>query len=644
LTRVLHLDFETYASVNLRDVGAHVYTRDPDFTVTVAAWAFDNDPVRSEVYPHTLGLHPYIIGHIADGGKVSAHNASFEHVVLMNHYGVKVDPVQMDCTMQRALVWGLPAGLAAAGNALGLSVVKDDSERSFMLMMGRPRAGGGVPWHRSDNAKLARLEAYCRQDVEAERALAQAVPDLSGFEQAVSLLDARSNLRGVRVDGTAVADLMKAAHAALAEINRECIVLTGGTVTAPGTQTPALKKWLTDNNTFLVNLTKGEVEIGLGLKLAPDVRRVLELRQMAAKSSLKKLDKMLKVTSADGRARGLLQYYGAGRTGRWAGRLIQVQNLPRPVPGLDPEAVIAIAGHGKGLPALLFDKPLAAIASSLRSCLVAASGHVLLSLDLSQIEARVLAWLAGQNDVLEVFRRGEDVYAYAAAKVHSRNRQLGKVLTLACGYGMGPDKFRTTAAGYGVDLSQAEAEEAVRLWRAQNDRVKTFWWDMLEAAKAAIGVEPLKGSIGQFGNLLGVQTVRRIRLKAERGVLMIRKPNGEKLFYHSARCDAEENFLYDGVEQKTGRWLPIRTYGGRFVENVTQAVARDVMAEALLRIEAEAGLVPVMTVHDEAVYEIPEVGAAGTALSVRTLFNRSPSWATDLPVASETRVGSRYGK
>jgi DNA polymerase len=246
---------------------------------------------------------------------------------------------------------------------------------------------------------------------------------------------------------------------------------------------------------------------------------------------------------------------------------------------------------------------------------------------------------------LEVFRRGEDVYSYAAAKVHSRNRQLGKVLTLACGYGMGPDKFRTTAAGYGVDLSQAEAEEAVRLWRAQNDRIKTFWWDMLEAAKAAIGVEPLKGTQGRFGNLLGVQAVRRVRLKAERGVLMIRKPNGEKLFYHSARCDAEENFLYDGVEQKTGRWLPIRTYGGRFVENVTQAVARDVMADALLRIEQKTGHVPVMTVHDEAVYEIPdEWVATAVADLIKRLFDTPPAWAQDLPVASETRVGRRYGK
>jgi len=256
---------------------------------------------------------------------------------------------------------------------------------------------------------------------------------------------------------------------------------------------------------------------------------------------------------------------------------------------------------------------------------------LLAMIDLSQIEARVLAWLAGQEDVLDVFRRGEDVYTFAAAKLGSSNRQLGKVVTLACGYGMGADRLRETALTYGVTLTPAEAEAAKFGWRHANPHIVRFWHDIDAAARAVIA---RPGIVAQ---------VQGIKLRVRGGVLFVRKPSGGVLAYHGARIGAlEGDIQFDGVHQTTKRWSPQRTYGGKLVENLTQAVARDVMADAMLRIQDWAGLVPVMTVHDELVYEVD--GGEAEAEALQRTVDVPPAWAADLPVASKLHVGFRYGK
>jgi len=403
----LHIDFETFASADLRKCGLENYVNSADFRVTVCAWAFDDGPVMHEIWPSPkMPLHPSIIEHIEGGGEIRAHNAAFEYAVLTQHFGVTVKPEQMVCTMQKALAYGLPAGLLAAGRALGLSTIKDETRRLLMLSMGRPRANGAPPWHEVDAARLAELAAYCEDDVRAERAIDAAIPDLHPFERKLSLLDGEINRKGVLLDLAAVVRLKTAAERALEAINSECAQLTEGRVTAPGSQVARLMAWLASEGTALTDVSRETVGVALDARHPAVVHRVLELRQQAAKSSVAKLERMIDVASnKDGRARHLLQFYGAGRTGRWAGRLIQPQNLPRTPEDHDAEAVIGLA---EGLD-VFWASPMAEISKTLRGCFVAKPGHVLVAADLSQIEARVLAWLAGQKDVVEAFGQRQDL-------------------------------------------------------------------------------------------------------------------------------------------------------------------------------------------------------------------------------------------
>jgi DNA polymerase len=659
---VLHLDFETYSTLNLKDVGVENYLLAPDATVTAVAWAFDNMPVRSRRWPDaTPALPQDIVDHIARGGVVRAWNAAFEWAVLTYFYGMVVEFEQMDCSMQRALAYGLPAALEDAGKALDAPVKKDDTFRRKMLAMGKPRKDGSS-WHADPRpaaqAMLVDLEIYCRTDVAAERSAEGMIPRLHIFEKAVSVIDARINAKGVMIDMVAVEGLLKASLLEKDRINRECSLLTGGAVQSPGTETAKLMTWLAGRGTnYIPDMTKETVATLLTgvLGLPPDVRRVLELRQEAAKASPSKLARMEDWAShRDGRARHILQFYGAGRTGRWAGRGIQVQNLPRKPKEFDAGMAIAVAVEEPQALGLFHPRPLDAIKWSLRGCLIAKPGHRLVSIDLSQIEARVLAWLAGQKDVLDAFRRGDDVYVLQAAKVGSKDRQLGKVLTLACGYGMGKDKFRETAGEqYGVVLTAREAANAVADWRAANGAIVGYWHEVARAVHESIShpglVVHVKGGI-QMRTSPGLSSGPW----GSGRITQIRKPNTVKLTYHNMHWTDEEGLVFQGVDSKTKQWGRQRTYGGKLVENIVQSVARDVLAEALLRIGGGKGfrhgfaadgwgVCPVMTVHDDIVWEIDETTAETMALDLQQAVDTAPAWAAGLPLASEVKISRRYG-
>ena len=437
------------------------------------------------------------------------------------------------------------------------------------------------------------------------------------------------------VDLQAVGALAAASRYELELLNQECERLTGGAVTSPGTQGSRMLAWLDKAGHPLMDLKKETVTAALTGGHLKDVSaaRVLEIRQLAAKASVSKLARMAaQASSHDARARGQLQFYGAGRTGRWAGRGIQIQNLPRPAKGLDPAAVIRTARADATGVGMFWANPMKAISGSLRGCLVARPGHVLVSVDLSQIEARVLAWLARQTDVLGAFARGEDVYTLQAAKVGSTDRQLGKVLTLACGYGMGAVKFRETAAEqYGLVLTAQEAQLALTAWRTNNPRIVVFWKDLQSVVEDAVK-QPGKVMYDMHG----------VAAKMARGVLLLKKPNGVKLSYQRMRI-GRDGLEFDGVDAVTKQWGTQRTYGGKLVENLTQSVARDIMAEALIASEA-AGLRPIMTVHDEIVWEVPSLGSDRVADQLRVIVETVPAWAAGLPLSSEVKVSLRYGK
>jgi DNA polymerase len=454
-THDLHLDFETYCDLDLKKVGVHRYVAHGSFRVTAVAWKLDTRATMRSVFPNPASQYmpsdlvltlksPDVQGH--------AFNAAFETAVL-DRLGLFVTN-PLSCTMQRALAYGLPGNLASAAHALGLVHQKDMAGHRLMLRMSRPQKPGDAPWAVQDYHDLG---DYCAKDVDAEAALSAVIPELQPDEAELSLLDAAMNVSGeLGIDINRVVHFQAVAETAEKADARRCAVLTNNTVTSPGTQTARLLSWLAARGLVLEDTTRASIEEALSLlPIDPGVTEVLQIRLRMARASTRKLERMVAMASPlDKALRGQFQFCGAGRTGRWSGRGVQVQNLPRVPKGFDPglfyDMALAclIRNDGTAFDAVTSAPVLDCVSWSLRSCLKAADDKkVLWSFDFSQIEARVLAWLAGQHDILAVFASGQDVYLWAAGQFGSSDRQLGKVLVLALGFGMGATKLRETSSG-----------------------------------------------------------------------------------------------------------------------------------------------------------------------------------------------------
>lgn len=648
--RILNIDVETASLADLRKTGASAYAAHPSTLITVAAWCFDDGPVQSALVPREAPDE--IREHIAAGGLVQAWNAFFEFCIMRSVWGLDIRPEQMSCTMQRAQHAGLPAALGDCGPALGLAIVKDTTAHSLMLRMSRPRAMQPLRWwHEEDADRLDALRQYCVRDVEAEREISRVIPPLPAREQTISIIDRRANARGVLIDVPAIEAMLEVVEEAMTGLNEECARITGGAVKSPGSRTQALISFLGD---YGADLTKDGVTEALKRDDLPDdIRRVLQLRKMAARGSVKKLQAMLDWRDPDDAMRGLLAYYGASRTGRWSGRGPQIQNLARPTIKKPNDAIdFMLAGADAAAIDAFYGAPLDVVASCLRGVLVPRPGKRFVVFDLSQIEARVLAWLAGQNDAVEVFRRGEDIYTHAQKTIGLNSRQEGKVATLGLGFGMGPNKFIDTAATYGLTFTEERAVEIVAGWREANDKIVQFWWacdrglkELIRATWAARG--KAKADLNDFV----AATISPARNGSP--LLTLRLPSGRSLFYRDIRLTPYEDatsertrfaITYSGVDQITRKWGPIRTYGGRTVENIVQATARDVVAEMAVEIETAGMGELLLSVHDELIVEVPEDEAEARYAAIKEVMNRAPSWAPGLPVAAEGHVLNRYGK
>lgn len=638
MTERLVLDVETCSVLQLPQVGAERYFEDPDTHVICVAWCIDRGPIEvwcpGEPVPQTV---------LDFTGTIVAHNWLFEFAAW-EFLGWPQAPIdRWDCTMARALYHGLPAGLDALGEALNLAIKKDAGARSLMLRMARPRATtaqGPVWWHETDAAKRRDLIAYCHQDVAVERLLDQVLPPLPPREREVFQVDGRINRRGLRID-TALVDRMDTLiDQEVARLDAELGAVTAQQVRTTN-QVTKLQGWLLkDQGVQVAKLDRDTV--AEALRQVPDdrplARRALQLRQEAARSSTKKLRAMVQGLSWDGRLRGLFQYGGAGRTLRWAGRRVQPQNFPRGTIK-QPNAAIGLIDQGihpEDLNLLFEDSPMGCIASCLRGCFVAEPGRVLVVGDLAQIEARVVAWLAGQRDVLDVFASGQDVYSYTASRLGSSSRQFGKVLVLACGFGMGWQRFQHTAQKYRLVLSEGEARDAVDGWRASNDQIVDFWFRLGDAVIRAIR-DPRA-----FYEVVGKVMVRRTK-QAVRIVL----PSGRELIYQQVAVEDDElgrpNVTFMGIHPITKQWAKVRTYGGKLVENVVQAVARDVLADAMVVLDRQ-GAELVGTVHDELIEEADAAIGDQVLDRMLTAMRATPSWAPGLPVHAEGWTGIRYGK
>jgi DNA polymerase len=631
----LVLDLETTSIADLRKTGAHAYAEHPDTRVTVLCFAVDHGPVETWI---SGSLPISFIKAVNSGAIVVAHNYLFEFNIYQQKLvpqGWPVIPLrQWSCTMGRALVAGYPASLELAGRAAGLSIQKDHSARDLMLRFARPRSlNPTVWWHDTDPVRFKALQDYCVQDVLAERELDQVLPELSPRERLVFELDHLINQRGIGIDHPLVAELAALADTARDRLTQDIIRLTNGQVRSLN-QVAQLREWLKFQGQDTPDLRRATVQRLLaGMPLKP-ARIALQARLDASRSSTAKLTAIASARSYDGRVRGCFQYYGASRTGRWAGRRLNPQNMFRGSIQDVPAAlrVIQARPSPEDLDLLFEDSALGVIASCLRSTIVAGPLCRFAIADFSQIEARVLAWLAGQQDALGVFRAKGDIYVETARAIGSTNRLLGKVLSLACGFGMGPEKFMATALGYGLVLTLHEAIAAVRAWRGLNSRIVALWWDAHKALLRVVRAGP--GTIEQNGYITFIH---------RQGALLARLPSGRHLVYRHPKIETNDQgwdeFTYMGSLGNS--WTRLRAWPGKTVENITQAVARDVMVEAMLML---SGLPLVATIHDELIAEIPEDEAEPTLARMLAAMRRPVTWASGLPVDAAGFVVRRYQK
>jgi DNA polymerase len=554
--------------------------------------------------------------------------------------------------MTMAAAVGLPARLSAAANALELTERKDAEGERLMHQMSKPRRArqgedlDQVHWF-DDAERLQRLYRYCQQDVAVERALFDQVPPLSDAEHALWQLSYRINERGFYVDRQLAEAARRIAQAAAPEIDAELTKLTGGAVTGIA-QVARLLAWLQQQGCTMTKLDSKAIERQLeGKNQPPAVRRVLELRLGGAQAAVKKIDALLQRAGADNRVRGAFRHHGAA-TGRWSGEGVQPHNLKRPLVADLDAAIAAVATGDYEHVRSLYPRPLAVVGDCSRAMIRAAPGQVLIGADFSAIESRVLAWVAGEGWKLDSYRRydatrdpRDEPYCETACKIfgmpsgsytkQSPERNVGKTCDLAFGYMGGLSAWRKFEPGR---FSDAEVEAFKKDWRAAHPAIKQFWYDLDRAAWRAVRE---RGRIVRCGH---------IAFKCVGAFLFLKLPSSRKLAYPYPRIIGDEHeqhvvFADNGAGQFKDCRQGQGAYGGLWTENVVSGIARDLLAEAMLRIEA-ASYPIVLHVHDELVAEVP-LGFGSTEGFTR-LMTRKPAWALELPIAASAWTGARYCK
>jgi DNA polymerase len=657
--RVLHGDFETRSAVDLKACGADVYARHDSTDILCFAYAFDDGPVElirlGDPLPNEIKLH------LLDGGIFVAHNAAFElaiwnYVCARKYNWPKLKPEQCRCTMVMAYAMAIPGSLEKSAAAMGIDQQKDLAGQRVMMQLSQPKevlqCEDGTPFYHwftdpEHPEKFEKLYEYCKQDIRVEQELFKRLMKLSPSEQKLWEIDQRINQRGVYVDLPAVEAAIKLVEGEKVRLDQAMREATENQV-ATCTASTQLKKWIISEGFETEGVAKAHVDELLKNPALPEkIKKAVLLRQEAAKSSTAKLVAMKDGACADSRIRGLFQYHGAS-TGRWAGRRIQPQNFPRSK--LDQTFINDFLDQlPLGIDAdeisLFYGSPMGVISEGLRGFLTAAPGHELLAADYSAIEARVLAWLAGEEDVLEIFRTHGKIYEHAAAmifgvpmeEVTKEQRQIGKVAVLALGYEGGKGAFQMMAKAYGVKVSDREAEQIKNAWRLKRWKTVKFWRDLEAAAIAAVRYPGKKYAVGSITYLMNASFLF-CQLPSKRVLCYPYPKVGEVELPWGEMKDGLSFMSENSVTRKFDREMG---YGGKLAENVTQAVSRDVLAEGIIRAE-ERGAPVVLHVHDEIVSEVSE--GSWKLEDFEALVAEQPKWAEGLPLSAEGWIGKRYRK
>ena len=656
----LNIDLETYSSVNLKKAGAWKYIDSPDFQILLFSYSLNGaapinvDFASGEVLPPEIAeliTSPDCIKH--------AWNAAFEWGCLSKYIGRPLPPEQWRCTMVHSLYAGYPASLDAAGRALGLPEDKQKLNtgkaliRYFCVPCKPTKTNGGrtrnYPHHDPDRWRLFREynDGDVITEMEAGKRLANViVPDFVQKEWETDLL---INFRGVSVDMDLVHGALEIGASVKNKLMTEAMSISG--LNNPNS-IKQLSSWLeNETETEITSLNKETVSQLLTREdNSPEVQRMLEIRQELGKTSTKKYDAIENAICSDGRVRGLLQFYGANRTGRWAGRLVQVQNLPRTYTEPLELARDFVKAKKTDCLRVIYGSVPDTLSQLIRTAFVAAPGKVLIDADFSAIEARVISWLAKEEWRLEVFRTHGKIYEASASQMFGvplelikkgnpeyALRQKGKVAELALGY-QGSSGALIAMGALDMGIPEEDLPDIVSRWREANKRIRDLWYRM---DSAAVQVITQGGSVG----VNGVIVAREFNYNQGTDYMTITLPSGRKLYYISPQIGVNRwdnpSISYMGMDQSTKKWKRIETYGGKLVENVVQAIARDCLALSIERLR-KAGYQVIFHIHDEVVIE-SEADTASLDDVVRIMSEPIP-WAMDLPLGADGWIGNFFKK
>ena len=651
----LSIDIETKSSIEIGKAGLYRYAQSPDFGILLFAYQMDEGPVEIIDLAQGEEIPRQVVEALQDPGITKhAYNAAFEWYCL-NTAGYRTPLEQWRCTMAHSLYCGYPAGLDATGKAVGLPQDKQKLAagkaliRYFCVPCKPTKNNGNRTWNLPKHApeKWELFKGYCRQDVVAEHNILRRLEQFPMPEEEERLwqMDVRMNAFGVRVDEELTDGALYIDERSRQDLMGEAMGITG--IDNPNS-TVQLMEWLEKNGTETDNLRKATVTDLLAGQPANNVKRMLEIRQQLGKTSVKKYEAIRKAKGEDGRVRGLTQYYGANRTGRWAGRLVQMQNLPRNYIGtLDEARKLVEQKNYEGLRMIYGNVP-DTLSQLIRTAFIPSEGNKFVVADFSAIEARVIAWLAGEQWVNEVFATHGKIYEATASqmfhvpveKIKKGNpeyslRQKGKVATLALGYQGGTAALIAMGA-LDMGLTEEELPDIVARWRGANRRICDLWYRVEQAALMAMQTaqpQAVNGLVFSLeGDLLYGQTFLTVQL-----------PSGRKLFYPKPFLQENQFGKLALHYYSTGsckKWGVESTYGGKMTENIVQAVARDCLAETLKRIE-DRGLHVVFHVHDEVIIDAPE---ETTVDEVCGLMAEPIPWAPGLILKGAGFEGQYYKK
>lgn len=649
-SKEVFLDVETYSEVDISQCGAYKYINDPSFQVLLISYAIGDNEVKTVDLACGEELPEELEEALFDSGYIKwAHNAVFERQSF-KRIGYDIPIAEWRDSAIKAAYCGLPLSLDNISKALKLQEGKLDTGKTLIKFFScpcKPTKANGMRtrnFPRHDMQKWEQYKTYNNYDVRAEREIVRRLEayDIPDWEQSLYILDQQINDRGIKIDLAMARNAIKIDTGYKNSLTNEVKKVTG--IDNPNSVLQ-LKNWLfLQTGEEVESLNKKDMPALLE-KASGDVKFVLEARQRLGKTSVKKYTAMLNCAGKDNRARGLFQFYGASRTGRWAGRLVQLQNLPQNHINDIELARQCVADNDAQMLEIYYDNVPDTLSQLIRTAFIAPEGKTFVVADFSAIEARVLSWLANEEWRLEVFRTHGKIYEAAAAlmfglpiemiKKGSPERQKGKIAELALGYGGSLGALKRMG-GEEMGLSTSEMMSIVRKWRAANSGITDFWSAMQQGAYEAV----------KYRTQVICAEYHNIEFNCNTEVFTIKLPSGRKLFYREPRIansSKGEVLLYKGLNQETKQWAELDTYGGKLTENIVQATARDLLAVSMIRLYM-AGFPIVMHVHDECIAEVPaSLGEAKLKLMC-DIMGQEVSWAKGLPLRADGYCTPFYKK